>query len=322
MKRFGKVLLVSLLIISLVGCGKVAKLKDGKEVLAKTKAGSITAEDVYEILKEKYGNEVLVDLVDEKIFGDKYNEGMTDYVNEKVEELEKRASQYGLSLTQYVQSAGLGTLDEVKESYKLEHKRNQAVYEVIDKSITDEEIKKYYDEEIVMESDCKHILISVDTTSDMSDEEKEQADTKALNTAKEVIEKLNKGENWDDLAKEYSSDESNKNNGGELGYFNKGDMVKAFEEAAYKLKKGKYTTEPVKTTYGYHIIYKVDEKKKDSLKSMKQEIIETLRDKKLEDDKSLYYKTLEDIREKKGLDIQDSTLKDAYESYMNKLTNQ
>ena len=322
MKKIGKVLLVSLLIVSLAGCGKVAKLKNGEEVVAKTKSGSITAEDVYEILKEKYGNDILVNLIDEKIFGDKYNEGMTDYVNEQVEEIEKRASQYGLSLTQYLQSTGYDSLDDLKESFKLTHKRNQAVYEVIDKSITDDEIKEYYDEEVVTDIDCKHILISVDTTNDMTDEEKEQADTKALNTAKEVIEKLNNGENWDDLAKEYSSDESNKNNGGELGYFNKGDMVQPFEEAAYKLKKGKYTTEPVKTTYGYHIIYKVDEKKKDSLKSMKQEIIETLRDKKLEEDKSLYYKTLEDIREKKGLDIQDSDLNDAYKTYMNKLTNQ
>ena len=98
-------------------------------------------------------------------------------------------------------------------------------------------------------------------------------------------------------------------------------MVEEFEEAAYKLKKGKYTTEPVKTTYGYHIIYKVDEKKKESLKNMKSEIIDTLVSDKLSNDSTLYYSTLEKIRKDNGLDIIDSDLSKGYASNMAKLTS-
>lgn len=320
MKKIGKILLTSLLIISLAGCGKVAKLKNGEQVVAKTNKGSITADDIYEVLEEQYGTEALIDLVDHMILDNKYKDGVDEYVNEQLEQVKQYATQYNVSLEQYIQSAGYESVDEVKDYFKLIYKRNQAVNEYVEKTITDKEIKKYYEDEVKPDINCKHILISIDTTDDMTESEKEQADTKALNTAKDIIKKLNNGEDWDKLAKKYSSDESNKNNGGDLGYFNTGDMVSEFEEAAYNLKKGAYTTEPVKTTYGYHIIYKVDEKKKASLKSMKEEIIETLRDKKLSEDQTLSYKAIDEVRKENGFNIEDSSLSKAYKNYMNKYT--
>ena len=84
----------------------------------------------------------------------------------------------------------------------------------------------------------------------------------ALNKAKEVIKKLNDGADFAKLAKEYSSDSSNASKGGDLGYFNTGDMAEEFETAAYKLKLNEYTKEPVKTKFGYHIILKTGEKGK------------------------------------------------------------
>jgi peptidyl-prolyl cis-trans isomerase C len=77
--------------------------------------------------------------------------------------------------------------------------------------------------------------------------------------AKDLIVRLEKGEDFAKLAKENSIDPS-KDNGGDLGYFVKGMMVKEFGEAAFALKKGDYTKTPVKTQFGYHIIKSEDKR--------------------------------------------------------------
>ena len=74
--------------------------------------------------------------------------------------------------------------------------------------------------------------------------------------AKEVIEKLNKGESFARLAEQYSIDGSRKR-GGDLGFFGKGMMVKEFEKAAFALKKGEVSG-LVRTEFGYHIIKRLE----------------------------------------------------------------
>jgi len=76
--------------------------------------------------------------------------------------------------------------------------------------------------------------------------------------AKDVVEKLKLGEKFDALAKKHSSCPS-KSKGGDLGWFKKGMMVAPFEEAAFKGEKGKVVG-PVKTQFGWHVIYVADKK--------------------------------------------------------------
>src|SRR5699024_6758581 len=94
-------------------------------------------------------------------------------------------------------------------------------------------------------------------------------------TAKEVKKKLDDGEDFAKLAKEYSTDESNKDDGGKLGYFSVGEMDPAFEDAAYSMKKGE-VSDPIQTQFGFHII-KVNDKRESeedigSLKENKDDI--------------------------------------------------
>lgn len=71
--------------------------------------------------------------------------------------------------------------------------------------------------------------------------------------AKEVYEKIAHGEDFVRMAKENSKDPGSKEDGGDLGYFARGQMVPQFEEAAFKLKKGDISM-PVQTKFGWHLI--------------------------------------------------------------------
>jgi foldase protein PrsA len=83
---------------------------------------------------------------------------------------------------------------------------------------------------------CSHILV------------------KKHSEALQVLERIKKGESFADLARELSIDRGSGKRGGDLGLFGRGQMVKEFEDAAFKLKKGELTNEPVRTQFGYHII--------------------------------------------------------------------
>ncbi len=107
---------------------------------------------------------------------------------------------------------------------------------MVAEKVTDEEIKKLYNEytskfESQKEVKAKHILV----------------DTEAK--AKEVIAKLKKGEDFEKLASQYSKDQV-----ADLGYFTKEMMVPEFSKAAFSMNKGEYSKTPVKTEFGYHVI--------------------------------------------------------------------
>ncbi len=323
-----KKILIALLILGCTaGCGKVPKLSNGKEAVVSfedTKI-SISADDLYNEIKEKYALSSLIDMIDNSILLKEYPKSDSDakkYADEQLESIKKyyvdddgKYDEKSLlsALSKYY---GISSLDEFKEMLKLTYYRNKAVDDYAKNSITDKQVQKYYDEEYVGDISCKHILIAPKTTDSMSDAEKKKAEEAALKTAKEVIKKLNDGAKFDDLAKEYSDDDSNKDKGGDLGYFNKGDMVTEFETAAYALKLNKYTTTPVKTKFGYHIILKTGEKEKEALDKVKDTIITTLADKAKEDDNTMQINALVELRKKYGMKIEDSSLSKQYSNYI------
>ena len=75
----------------------------------------------------------------------------------------------------------------------------------------------------------------------------------------DIFQKINNGEKFEDLAKEFSDDLSNKEKGGDLGFFQRRRMVQEFDEAAFNLNVGE-VSDIVKTRFGYHLIRVVDEK--------------------------------------------------------------
>lgn len=318
--------LSTLLAISLIatGCGKEIEVKNGSKVAVSVTKDKFTATEYYEKIKENNITE-LIDMIDHSLFDKKYktDDKEKEEVNSQIDQIK---NYYGSDESTYLsvlkQYFGAESEDDLRDMLSLEYKRNLAVKDYVKKSIKDNEIKKYYEENIYGEVKASHILIAVDIKDDATDEEKEEAENKAKEKANELINKLNDGEKFEKLAKENSADEANASNGGDLGYFDLDEMVEEFSNAVKELKIDEYTKEPIKTEFGYHIILKTGEKEKPKLKEVKDDIKEKLRDQKLNDDNSLYYEALKAIREDNKIKWNDDKLKKAYNKYMDNLIKQ
>jgi len=315
--------LSALLVVVLLttGCGKEIEVKNGSKVAVSVKGSKFTATEYYEKIKEDKIS-VLIDMIDHGLFDEKYK---TD--DEETAEIDKQVSQIrsysGDSEETFIaiikQYFGVETEAELREMLSLEYKRKEAVEDYLKDDLKESEIKKYYEDNITGDIQASHILITVDVDSSATDEEKEEADKKAKETAEKVIKELNNGKKFATLAKKYSKDDANASKGGDLGYFDPNDMVTEFADAVKALKVDEYTKEPVKTEYGYHVILKTGEKEKPELSEVEDKIKEKLVDQKLNENNYVYYETLKAVREKNKLSWNDDELKKAYNNYMDDL---
>ena len=170
---------------------------------------------------------------------------------------------------------------------------------VKDITVTDEESRKYYDEnqdqfKQAEQVKASHILIKVEPTA--SDEQKAEA-RKKIET---VQGKLKKGDDFAAVAKEYSEGPS-KTRGGDLGFFGRGQMVKPFEDAAFAMDVEEVSG-VVETNFGYHII-KVSEKKPASTSSyseVKDQLQQHLKQQKTRQAVEAY---VEELRKKAKIEL-------------------
>lgn len=215
-------------------------------VVASVNGEKITKDELYQLLLKQAGQQGLNLLIAQRIVDlEAKKQKITISDAEIKEALEEYYDHYGgeETFTQIIEMSGT-SLAEVKKNLVSTMKIKKLLEPRI--KVTEEEMKAFFEEnkeDFAQEEQVKarHILVAT---------EKE---------AQEIKDKLAKGEDFAALAKEYSTDDSTKNNGGQLGFFNRGDMVPEFEKAAFALAVGEISA-PVKTEYGYHLI-KVEEKK-------------------------------------------------------------
>lgn len=320
-----KIILCILALGMLTGCGSIPKLSNGNEAILEFKDGSmISVDDVWNDVKDQYGLAVLLNKMDEKILREEYKDKLEDmetyiasyeaslkanYVddNGKFDEDKLNAA-----LTQY----GYSSIDVLLDQQRISYLNDLAVTDYAKKQITDKQIKKYYDEEAVGDIHCVHILVAPESAGT-------ESENAALEKAKTIIsaieEDIKSGTSAEEAFKKYESDKSVTYQ--DLDYFNKGDMVEAFETAAYALKKGAYSTTPVKTTYGYHLILKLDEKEKDTLENLTDSIKEKLAQDLISDDANTSVNALVELRKSYGVEFHDDELKEQYNRYINNLIN-
>ena len=323
-----KIIFAITVVLLLCGCEKtIPKLENGKEaVVTFEKIDSISTEELYEEMKKSYATEIIADMVDKRMLEDKYSKSL-DEATKYAEDSLKTAKTYYKDESELLnllnQYYGISSFDEYKDYLKLNFLRNKVTEDYAESTITESEIEKYYKNEVVGARDISHILIVPEVKDNMTDEEKKTEEDKAFELAKEIIAKLKKGEKFEDLAKEYSDDESTKDKGGILEKLNKGTYgSNEFDKEAFSLEVKTYSNVPVKTEQGYEVIYVTKEYDKESLDKVKDTVIKALKDEKLANDATIQLDALKALREEYGVNIIDDEIRVNYNKRMNNLRDQ
>ena len=303
-------ILITVLVVVIIWPDRIATLKDGTQPVAEIDGYTVTANDLYEDMKDVYSISSLLDKIDNKILEEKYPE--TDEMND---ELKQQAESYYSAYKQYykmdketfLSNNGFGSEKAFLEYLRLQYRRNKYAEDYIKTLISDKEVEKYYEDKVYGDINTKHILVKVDSSA--SDEDKKKAE----DLAKEIISKLNDGKSFDDVKEEYKDQITYE----ELGYKSyNANLESAYMEAMQKLENNSYSKEPVKTSYGYHVIYRIDQKEKPALDDVKEEIIDSLVSEKKSEDKNISYIALDKMREELGLKFSDTVLEKKYNTYM------
>jgi foldase protein PrsA len=281
-------------VIGLSACNNADDNGGNSEVVAETKAGDVTKEELYTSMKEKFTpqmEQALQELVLTKVLSDKY-EVTEKEVDEKLNEAKDQLGpQFEMFLSQYNLNE-----ESFREYLKLQLLQEKAA--TADVEVSEDELKEYY-ENWKPEIEVRHILVDDEAT------------------AKEVKQKLADGAKFEELAKEYSNDPGSAENGGSLGwvdYEGRQNFVPEFSEALDKLETGK-VSDPVKTQYGFHIIEVTDKKEKKSFDEMKDELENSLKLSKVTPEK--IQQAMKEVVEDAGLEIKDEDLENSFEQILN-----
>ncbi len=262
---------------------------NGNEKFITSDVGDITKQQVFDKMVTKAGLGALLDLVDFDVLSQQY-----EIDGAEVDKIIAQYKEKNANFEEFLTAQGFKDEAELRQYIELNLYRQKVADEI--SVVTDAELEKAY--ERAYEIGARHILV---------------ADEK---TAKEIIKKLDEAEDkeatFQELAKEYGTD-GTKDKGGDLGTFGQDAMISDFEDAAYALEVGTYTTEPVKTKFGYHVIYKYSEGEKKPFEEVKEELTEKLREKKLSDE--AFVAALAEKREEAGFVLMNDFLEEQYTDY-------
>lgn len=280
MKKLALSVAVAAGLIGLTACNS------DKEAVVESKAGDISKEEFYNVMKDRYGDQVLQEMIYEKVLSDKYT--VTDKeVKAKVKELK---DQMGENFDTALSSSGYNSEADLKKALKIGMLQEKAA--IADINVKEAEVKEAY-KNYKPDLKARHILV------------------KDKKTADEVKAKLDKGGDFAALAKEYSTDTGTAAKGGDLGWFSTGEMVPEFEEAAAKMKKDEIS-KPVKSEFGYHVIQLLDKKEKEPYEDMKKELENKLKVAKI--DQTKVQGILDSEVKKADVKVKDNDLKDSLKS--------
>ncbi|GIM45457.1 foldase protein PrsA [Collibacillus ludicampi] len=266
--------------------------------VAKVGGTKITKEAFLNEMERASGQDVLRQMINDQLIKDgaqKYNITVSD--KEVDDEIAKLKSQFP-SDAQFEQSLAENhvTMDELKDRARINLLLNKL--EVKDVKISDDEIKKYFEQNKDQLNEPEQVRAShilVDT----------------LDEANQVEQRLKKGEDFAKIAKEVSKDPGSASKGGDLGYFPKGKMVPEFEKVAFSLKVGE-VSDPVKTQFGYHIIKVTDHKPAKEAKLDDPDVRKKIEDALKQQKAKQPQQVLDELRKEENVDIVWAQYKDLF----------
>ena len=307
--------IITIIVVIIIWPKRIATLKDGTQPILTVNNTTYTADDLYNDMKDTYSINILINSLDKMILDKKYKEDneMNDSVKKTAEYYYSMYEQYqNITKEQFLENKGFKSEKEFLEYLKLDYRRNLYYDEYVKNLINEKDIEKYYKDEVFGDVNSKHILVSV-SKDDTSENEKELSDEDAKKLANEIIDKLNKGTSWDDVITEYKD----KITAEELGYraFN-ASLDAAYLKEMKNLEVNTYSKTPILSSYGYHIVYKIDQKDKPELKNVKEDIITILAEEKKNNDNNLYQKALINLRKEAKLEFKDTDLGEKYNKYI------
>lgn len=238
MKKFIPLLVVGTALIA--GCNQETSTNAGSTP-ATTASPAVDKADAVAVVNGQYISKSSLETLEKEIA--ERSHGQTFPKEKLVEELVQRELLVQDALQKQLDKSPefIAQLEAAKKSLL-----TQAVLQNFIKAnpVTDAEIKAEYDNKVAAEKGteykARHILVKTEAE------------------AKKLITELNKGADFAKLANKHSLDAKESQNGGDLGWFSAAQMVAPFSEAVAALEKGKYSKEPVKTQFGYHVILKED----------------------------------------------------------------
>ena len=301
-------LAIGLLIMLLIMPDRIATLENGEEVIVTIGDSTITANDLYNDMKEYYSVNVLLEKIDNMILTAKYpetNEMKTDVNNTADYYISMYETYSGYTEDQFLEANEFKSRDEFIDALTLEYRRNICYDEYAKSIITDKEINAYYDNNVY--GDIKAKYISIEGTND---------DAKAL--ASRIINKLNNGETYEAIIEHYKDRISTK----DLGYVSfDSNIDNAYLVALKNLSNNSYTKEAIEDKDGFKIFFRGDAKEKDSLDNIRERIIKVLATEKKEADSTLLYKALINMRKDADVEIKDTGLAREYDKYIKMYTS-
>ncbi len=309
------VLSTALVATALAGCTTqataTAPLVGDDTVIASFTQGSINNGEFTDQLVLKAGMQVVLDIADQNILNAIVP--VTDEMTAKVDSnIANIKNYYKDDFEASLKINGFKDEANFKESLILNEQRTAYTTNYVAEQITDSDVQAYYDN-YSPQIEASHILIKPESDN-------EAGLALAKEKARSLIDRINAGEDFATLAKEFSADPGSGAQGGALGSFGKGQMVAEFEAAAFALEVGEVTASPVQTQFGFHIIKKTGGEEKKSFEEMKPEIQATLAKEKIQAEQNLTFEALIKLREDNGFEISNPNIAAQYALFVEQMT--
>lgn len=273
-------IVAAVLLVVAIGALIAVLLGQGDPAVATVNGEKIAKSELYEAMYNQVGKSVLDDLITRRLIAQEAKKlGLTVTEADIDEEIQRIIDENFMGMEdqfeQLLEQYGL-TMESVRNDARVNLNLMARKIAETQLEISDEELKEYFADNqekfnIPAEVKARHILV------------------KTEEEALEVIDLLNGGADFAELAKERSEDPGSKDQGGELGFFKPGEMQQEFEDAAFSMEIGEIS-EPVESWYGFHVIEVLEKKsgREVTFDEVKDQVYEEMAEEKI-------YKLIQDL---------------------------